>query len=182
MVGFGYLKGMHLNDAMKILGSHVDRHTPLGEGMIGMECFRYIMQDARFDGIPLILETPDEQRWPEEIALLKAFGRRKRPLPGGAGIGAGNSRHASPSEKRAFRPDFSYCGREIPAQSKKEWLPDVFSPVRPAYPSWSRHSWISAALSRTSFGNRQRRRNAERRVAEQNQSLRIPASLNSSIV
>ena len=70
----GYdLRGMHLNDAMKILGSHVDRHTPLGEGMIGMECFRYIMQDARFDGIPLILETPDEQRWPEEIALLKSL-------------------------------------------------------------------------------------------------------------
>lgn len=76
VVGFGYLKGMHLNDAMKILGSHVDRHTPLGEGMIGMECFRYIMQDARFDGIPLILETPDEQRWPEEIALLKSLAER----------------------------------------------------------------------------------------------------------
>ena len=73
VVGVEYLKGMHLNDAMKILGSHVDRHTPLGEGMIGMECFRYIMQDARFDGIPLILETPDEQRWPEEIALLKSL-------------------------------------------------------------------------------------------------------------
>ena len=76
VVGFGSLKGMHLNDAMKILGSHVDRHTPLGEGMIGMECFRYIMQDARFDGIPLILETPDEQRWPEEIALLKSLAER----------------------------------------------------------------------------------------------------------
>ena len=77
VVGFGYLKGMHLNDAMKILGSRVDRHTPLGEGMIGMECFRYIMQDARFDGIPLILETPDEERWPEEIAMLKAFAEEK---------------------------------------------------------------------------------------------------------
>ena len=76
VVGFGYLKGMHLNDAMKILGSHVDRHTPLGEGMIGMECFRYIMQDARFDGIPLIHETPDEQRWPEEIAQLKSLAER----------------------------------------------------------------------------------------------------------
>lgn len=73
VVGFRYLKGMHLNDAMKILGSHVDRHTPLGDGMIGIECFRYIMQDARFDGIPLILETPDEARWAEEIARLKAF-------------------------------------------------------------------------------------------------------------
>lgn len=73
VVGFGYLKGMHLNDAMKILGSRVDRHTPLGEGMIGMECFRYIARDKRFDGIPLILETPDEARWGEEIARLKAF-------------------------------------------------------------------------------------------------------------
>ena len=73
VVGFNYLKGMHLNDAMKILGSRVDRHTPLGEGMIGMECFRYIARDQRFDGIPLILETPDEARWDEEIARLKAF-------------------------------------------------------------------------------------------------------------
>ena len=73
VVGFGYLKGMHLNDAMKILGSRVDRHMPLGEGMIGMECFRYIARDERCDGIPLILETPDEARWGEEIARLKAF-------------------------------------------------------------------------------------------------------------
>ena len=73
VVGFGYLKGMHLNDAMKILGSRVDRHMPLGEGMIGMECFRYIARDERFDGIPLILETPDETRWSEGIARLKAF-------------------------------------------------------------------------------------------------------------
>lgn len=73
VVGFNYLKGMHLNDAMKILGSRVDRHTPLGEGMIGMGCFRYIARDKRFDGIPLILETPDEARWDEEIAQLKAF-------------------------------------------------------------------------------------------------------------
>ena len=73
IVGFNYLKGMHLNDAMKILGSRVDRHTPLGDGMIGIECFRYIARDERFDGIPLILETPDEERWAEEIARLKAF-------------------------------------------------------------------------------------------------------------
>ena len=73
VVGFGYLQGMHLNDAMKILGSRVDRHMPLGEGMIGMECFRYIARDKRFDGIPLILETPDETRWSEEIAHLKTF-------------------------------------------------------------------------------------------------------------
>ncbi len=72
-VGLAYLRGMHLNDAMKPLGSRVDRHAPLGEGSIGLDAFRYIARDSRFDGIPLILETPDEARWPEEIALLKSF-------------------------------------------------------------------------------------------------------------
>ena len=72
-VGFGFLRGMHLNDAMKPLGSRVDRHAPLGEGCIGLDAFRYIARDSRFDGIPLILETPDVARWPEEIALLKSF-------------------------------------------------------------------------------------------------------------
>ena len=73
IVGFGYLRGMHLNDALRPLGSRVDRHAPLGDGEIGWECFRYIAQDSRFDNIPLILETPDESRWAEEIAKLKEF-------------------------------------------------------------------------------------------------------------
>ena len=73
IVGFKYLRGMHLNDALKPLGSRVDRHAPLGDGEIGWECFRYIMGDARFDNIPLVLETPDEARWTEEIAQLKGF-------------------------------------------------------------------------------------------------------------
>ena len=72
-VGFKYLRGMHLNDAMKVLGSRVDRHMPMGEGYLGITPFRYIARDARFDDIPLILETPDESRWAEEIALLKSF-------------------------------------------------------------------------------------------------------------
>lgn len=71
IVGFKYLMGLHLNDTLKLRGSHVDRHAPLGEGELGWDCFRYIMQDARFDGMPLILETPDESRWPAEIAALK---------------------------------------------------------------------------------------------------------------
>ncbi len=71
VVGFKYLRGMHLNDTLKSLGSHVDRHAPLGEGELGWDCFRYIMQDGRFDGMPLVLETPDESRWPAEIAALK---------------------------------------------------------------------------------------------------------------
>lgn len=73
VVGFGYLRGMHLNDAMRPLGSRVDRHSPLGDGQIGWECFKYIARDSRFDNIPLVLETPDEARWPEEVAKLKAL-------------------------------------------------------------------------------------------------------------
>lgn len=73
IVGLKYLRGMHLNDALKVMGSRVDRHAPLGKGTLGIECFRYIARDPRFDGIPLILETPDESLWPEEIAQLKRF-------------------------------------------------------------------------------------------------------------
>lgn len=70
IVGFDYLKGMHLNDAKPDLGSHVDRHESIGKGKIGLEAFRYIMNDPRMDDIPLILETIDESIWDREIALL----------------------------------------------------------------------------------------------------------------
>ncbi len=73
IIGLQYLRGMHLNDAMKPLGSHIDRHAPLGDGEIGWEAFRMIASDPRFDAIPLILETTDTTRWPEEIAALKEF-------------------------------------------------------------------------------------------------------------
>lgn len=72
-VGFEYLRGVHLNDALRPLGSRIDRHTPLGEGQIGWDCFRYIARDSRFDDLPLILETPDESRWAEEIEILNKF-------------------------------------------------------------------------------------------------------------
>lgn len=75
IVGFSFLKGMHLNDTQKALGSRVDRHDSLGEGLLGLEPFSFIMNDSRFDGIPLILETPDESRWPAEIRLLKEMVR-----------------------------------------------------------------------------------------------------------
>ncbi len=75
IIGFKYLKGMHLNDAMKDCGSKVDRHQSIGAGQIGRECFEFIMHDNRFDDIPLILETPDENLWPEEIAQLKSLAR-----------------------------------------------------------------------------------------------------------
>ena len=71
IVGMEYLKGMHLNDSKKVLGSRVDRHDSLGNGTLGLDPFRYIMNDPRFENIPLILETPDMEKWKEEIAILK---------------------------------------------------------------------------------------------------------------
>ena len=73
IVGFNYLKGMHLNDSKKDLGTRVDRHHSLGEGFIGLDCFRFIMADDRFNDMPLILETPDPSRWPDEIKMLRSF-------------------------------------------------------------------------------------------------------------
>ena len=70
VVGFSYLRGMHLNDSKKELGSRVDRHESIGKGLMGLDTFRMIMADPRFDNMPLILETPDEALWPEEIQLL----------------------------------------------------------------------------------------------------------------
>ena len=70
IIGFRYLKGMHLNDSKKGVGTNVDRHENLGLGFIGFEPFTWIMQDKRFDDIPLILETPDESKWAEEIKKL----------------------------------------------------------------------------------------------------------------
>lgn len=73
IIGFPYLKGMHLNETKKELGSRVDRHDVLEKGLLGMDVFRFIMNDPRFDGIPLILETPDETRWAAEIQLLRSL-------------------------------------------------------------------------------------------------------------
>ena len=70
VVGFDYLRGMHLNDSKPPLGARVDRHQSLGKGEIGWEAFRYIMNDARFDDIPMVLETVDESIWAEEIRAL----------------------------------------------------------------------------------------------------------------
>lgn len=73
VIGFESLKGMHLNDSKKEIGTRVDRHENLGKGFLGIEPFRWIMEDKRFDGIPLVLETPDDSLWEEEIRLLKSF-------------------------------------------------------------------------------------------------------------
>ena len=71
-VGFEYLRGMHLNDSKKELGSHVDRHDNIGQGLTGSAYFERLMKDSIFDNIPLLLETPDESKWAEEIAWLRS--------------------------------------------------------------------------------------------------------------
>ena len=73
IVGFSYLRGMHLNDSKKELKSRVDRHHSLGRGFIGLEVFKYIMKDIRFNEIPMILETIDPLIWSEEIRMLRRF-------------------------------------------------------------------------------------------------------------
>ena len=73
IVGLDYLRGIHLNDTKKALGSRVDRHESIGLGLLGEDFFKRFMRDSRFDNVPIILETPDESRWDEEIALLRSY-------------------------------------------------------------------------------------------------------------
>lgn len=75
VVGFRYLRGMHLNDSKPDLGSRVDRHESIGKGKLGLPVFEYIMNDPRFEEIPMVLETVDDTLWPEEIALLYSMQR-----------------------------------------------------------------------------------------------------------
>ena len=71
IIGFNFLKGMHLNDSKKELASRVDRHETLRNGLLGESPFIRILTDTRFENIPLILETPDENLWKNEIDWLK---------------------------------------------------------------------------------------------------------------
>ena len=73
IVGFEYLKAMHLNDSKPELGRRVDRHESIGKGKLGIDPFRFIMQDDRMDEMPLILETIDSALWQQEICLLYGF-------------------------------------------------------------------------------------------------------------
>ncbi len=70
IVGFEYLRGMHINDSKPPLGSRVDRHHSLGCGELGWDTFRFIMNDPRMDDIPLVLETIDDSIWAQEIRAL----------------------------------------------------------------------------------------------------------------
>ena len=70
VIGLKYLCAMHINDTKKGLSSHVDRHAPLGQGELGAAFFTMLVNDPRMDDIPLILETPDDSLWAQEIAWL----------------------------------------------------------------------------------------------------------------
>jgi deoxyribonuclease IV len=73
VVGFKYLKGMHINDSKKDFGTRVDRHESMGMGYLGLGLFDMVVNDPRFDDMPLILETPDETKWEAEIRELYAM-------------------------------------------------------------------------------------------------------------
>ena len=73
VIGFEYLKAIHLNDTKKPLASRVDRHECIGQGLLGIDFFKKFMKDSRFNDIPIVLETPDESLWASEIALLRSF-------------------------------------------------------------------------------------------------------------
>ena len=76
IIGFKYLKGMHLNDTKKELATRVDRHDSIGKGFLGDDMFRMLMNDSRSDNMPLILETPDESLWAAEIKNLYSLIRK----------------------------------------------------------------------------------------------------------
>ncbi len=73
-IGLSYLRAFHLNDSLFPLGKHKDRHAPLGEGDIGIESFKFLMQDKQTKMVPKYLETPGgPQLWEKEIHLLRSF-------------------------------------------------------------------------------------------------------------
>lgn len=77
IIGKEYLKAIHLNDDKREHGSRIDRHAPIGLGTLGKEFFIRLVNDPRFDNMPIILETPDDSIWAEEIAWL--YGQIREP-------------------------------------------------------------------------------------------------------
>ncbi len=73
IIGFQFLRAIHLNDSKKNAGSHVDRHETLGNGFLGKEFFSRFMHDPRFDNMPIILETPEPSLWAHEIEWLRSL-------------------------------------------------------------------------------------------------------------
>jgi deoxyribonuclease-4 len=70
LVGFDRLRVLHLNDSRRALGSHVDRHEHIGQGFVGIDAFRRLVNDRRFRGLPMLLETPKTAGRPPGVAVL----------------------------------------------------------------------------------------------------------------
>lgn len=87
-VGLDRVKAIHVNDSRRELGSHVDRHEHIGQGRIGLEAFRLLLNDPRFQDVPMYLETPKGQREGEDLdainlaVLRDLVGRRRVPRDG----------------------------------------------------------------------------------------------------
>jgi deoxyribonuclease-4 len=80
VIGFGKLCAIHVNDSKGALGSRLDRHAHIGEGQIGREGFRNIMQDSRLRDVPKILETPKGEDLAEDrmnMRVLKNLAQKK---------------------------------------------------------------------------------------------------------
>lgn len=76
IVGLKHLYAFHVNDSVKGLGTRVDRHADLGKGLIGLECFKFIMKDPRTRDLPKYLETPGgPEVWKQEIKMLREFAK-----------------------------------------------------------------------------------------------------------
>jgi deoxyribonuclease-4 len=83
IVGLRKLKAIHLNDSRRELGSRVDRHARAGEGLLGLDTFARIVNDRRFRGLPLVVETPGPlAEWKKEIARIRALVRPAAPAAG----------------------------------------------------------------------------------------------------
>ena len=83
IVGLSKVRAIHLNDSKQGLGSRLDRHAPVGEGCLGLPAFRRLVNDRRFDGVPMLVETPGPiARWKRELNLLKGMRRLRRSRRG----------------------------------------------------------------------------------------------------
>ncbi len=77
VLGADTMRAMHINDSKGKQGSHLDRHAQIGEGFLGLECFAHFMNDERWDGIPMVLETPEgEKRYKKELKALRSLVKR----------------------------------------------------------------------------------------------------------
>lgn len=78
-IGLKKIKAFHLNDSKKGLGSKVDRHEHIGEGAIGVEAFRLLLHDDRFQGLPMLLETPGgDAEYEKNLKILKELRGKKK--------------------------------------------------------------------------------------------------------